>query len=96
MSPAPTRSAKSLTVTLAVPGCPSLVAVIVADPEAMPLTKPVPLTVARLGSLLVHVTRGPVTGLPLPSLRVAVNCRVDPMFTFAEAGSTVTVATVVA
>ena len=54
-----------VTVTVAVPLCPSLVAVIVADPTATPVTSPVPLTVATPVALLTHVTTRPVNALPL-------------------------------
>src|SRR5256885_11690278 len=45
------------TVIAAVPLLPSLVAVMVAEPTAMPLTRPAPLTVATAGLPLPQVTR---------------------------------------
>ena len=74
----------------AVPLCPSLVAVIVAEPAATPLTSPVPLTVATDVLLLAQVTARPDSGLPLASFGVAVSCTVCPADTEADAGLTVT------
>src|SRR5437667_688661 len=82
-----------VTVMADVPLCPSLVAVIVADPAATPDTSPLPLTVATDVLLLDHVTVRPVTGLPFASFGVAVSCTVWPTPTLAEAGLTVTAAT---
>src|SRR2546422_1750695 len=81
------------TVMLAVPLCPSLVAVIAAEPTAPPVTKPLPLTVATDVLLLVHVTVRPDSGLPLPSFGVAVSCTVAPTKTDPVAGLTLTDAT---
>src|SRR4029077_20672621 len=83
----------SVTVTLEVPLCPSLVAVIVAEPAATPVTTPLPFTVATAVLLLAHVTTRPVSGLPLASLGVSVSCTVCPTNTLAGAGVTVTEAT---
>ena len=85
--------AAPVTVMADVPLCPSLVAVIVADPAATPDTSPLPLTVATDVLLLDHVTVRPVTGLPFASFGVAVSCTVWPTPTLAEAGLTVTAAT---
>jgi len=82
-----------VTVTVALPLCPSLVAVIVAEPSARPVTRPVGYTTATVGSLLRQVTVRPVSGLPLASFTVAVSCTVCPAVRFAEAGLTVTEAT---
>ncbi|PYO63171.1 MAG: hypothetical protein DMD28_02980 [Gemmatimonadetes bacterium] len=68
-------------------------AVIVAAPAAIPVTRPVLLTVATAGALLAHVTVRPVSGLPLASFGVAVNSRVPPTATLGAAGLTVTVTT---
>src|SRR5690348_14207708 len=81
-----------VTVIAAVPLCPSLVAVIVAEPAAPPLTKP-PLTVATAALFVAHVITRPLSGLPLASLGVAANCTVCPTWTLAVAGLTVTDAT---
>src|SRR6266567_4789388 len=81
------------TVIAAVPLCPSLVAVIVADPAATPVTSPLPLTVAAAVLLLCHVTVRPASELPFASLGVAVSCTVLPVVTVADAGVTVTEAT---
>src|SRR5207247_1159253 len=81
------------TVIAALPLCPSLVAVIVADPAATPVTSPVPLTVATAVLPLAHVTTRPVSVAPLASLGVAVSCPVCPTGMLAVAGATVTDAT---
>src|ERR1051325_10144181 len=85
--------AAPVTVMADVPLCPSLVAVIVADPAAIPDTSPLPLTVATDVLLVDHVTVRPVSGLPFASFGVAVSCTVWPTPTLAEAGLTVTDAT---
>src|SRR3989440_383058 len=82
-----------VTVIVDVPLCPSLVAVIVADPAATPVTSPLPLTVAAAVLLLCHVTVRPASELPFASLGVAVSCSVLPAVTVADAGATVTEAT---
>ena len=82
-----------VTVTAAVPLCVSLVAVIVAEPAAFPLTTPLLLTVASAVLLLAHVTTRPVSVLPAESLVTAVNCRVTPTGRLAVVGLTVTDAT---
>src|SRR5207249_6480209 len=64
------------TVMLAVPLCPSLVAVIVAGPAAAPVTKPLPVTLATDVLLLAHVTVRPDNGVPFASFGVAVSCTV--------------------
>src|SRR5437899_2256885 len=78
------------TVTLAVPLCPSLVAVIVADPTATPVTSPAADTVAIAVFELVHATPRPVSTFPAASFGVALSCVVAPTKTFAVAGLTVT------
>ena len=78
---------------IAVPLCPSLVAVTVAVPGATPVTSPVVDTVATFGLLVAHVTRRPVTTLPPASFVIAVSCTVAPPFTVAVGGATVTEAT---
>src|SRR5438876_2753121 len=82
-----------VTVMADVPLCPSLVAVIVADPAATPVTSPLPLTVAPAVLPLLHVTTRPDSVLPLASFGVAVSCTVWPTPPLAEAGLTVTDAT---
>jgi hypothetical protein len=49
---------------LDVPVFPELVAVIVADPAATPVTTPLEFTVAAAALLVVHVTVCPVITLP--------------------------------
>ncbi len=58
------------------PLCPSLVAVIVAEPAPTAVTRPLPLTVATDVLLLDHAIARPVSGLPFASLAVAVSCTV--------------------
>src|SRR5438093_182348 len=82
-----------LTVIVAVPLCPSLVAVIVAAPAVTPVTSPLPLTVATAVLLLPQLTGRPDNGLPLASFEVAVSCTVWPTGTDAVLGLTVTDAT---
>src|SRR4029077_3874498 len=96
MSPAPTSTTEALggvTVMAEVPLRPSLVAVIVADPTATPVTSPLPLTVATAVLSLDHVTTRPDNGLPFASFGVAVSCTVKPCCTLAGDGVTVTEAT---
>src|SRR6266702_7106158 len=82
-----------VTVIAAVPLLPSLVAVIVAGPAALPVTSPLALTVASAVLLLAQVTVRPLSGFPFASFGVAVSCTVWPTCTDAEAGLTVTDAT---
>src|SRR3989442_4851618 len=82
-----------ITVTEAVPLCPSLVAVTVAAPAATPVTRPLPLTVATAGLPLAHVTTRPTSRLPFASFSVAVSCTVAPTETLGLAGATLTDAT---
>ena len=65
-----------VTVTLAVPLLPSLVAVIVAEPAAIPVTTPLDDTVAIPVLELDHVTARPVRTLLFASRAVAVSCNV--------------------
>jgi hypothetical protein len=64
------------TVRLAVPLFPSLVAVIVAEPAATPVTTPLDETVAMPVLELDHVTARPVSTLLFASRVVAVSCTV--------------------
>src|SRR5436309_7880299 len=82
-----------VTVMADVPLCPSLVAVMVAEPTVTPVTRPLELTVATEVLLLDQLTVRPDSGLPLASLGVAVSCTVEPTDTVAEAGATLTEAT---
>src|SRR2546429_1248119 len=82
-----------VTVTADVPLCPSLVAVIVAEPATTQLTRPLEFTVATDVLLLDQVIVRPVSGLPLTSFGSAVSCSVWPACTLAGAGVTVTDAT---
>ena len=62
-----------VTVMADVPLFPSLVAVIVAEPAATPVTNPLALTVATAALLVAQVTTRPVRAVPLESSGVAVN-----------------------
>src|SRR2546427_1907041 len=82
-----------VTAIAAVPLCPSLVAVMTAEPAARPVTSPLPLTDAGDGVELVQLTARPERVLPPASFRVAASCCVWPTWIVAEAGVTATVAT---
>src|SRR2546425_13223519 len=82
-----------VTVMAAVPLCPSLVAVIVAEPAATPVTNPLALTIATAGLLVAQVTARPLRAVPFESLGVAVNWVVAPIAKLAAVGLTVTKAT---
>ena len=78
-----------VTVMVAVPLFPSLVAVIVAEPLPAPVARPLPPTVtAEL--LLAHVTVRPVSTLPRESVVVACSCVVAPIRMVAAVGATLT------
>ena len=81
------------TVRADVPLFPSLVAVIVAEPGARPVTSPLPETVAITVSLDVQVTTRPVSGVPFASVGDAASCTVEPTCTLAGDGVTATAAT---
>jgi len=81
------------TLAFLFPFFPSLVAVIVADPRATPLTRPLGDTVAIELLLVSHVIVRPVSTFPLASLTTAVSCCVDPGDRFTESGLTMTVST---
>src|SRR5512146_338508 len=81
------------TLTEADPDLPSDVAVIVAVPAPVAVTRPLVSTVATAVSLVDHVTMRSVSTLPFASLVVAVNCCVPPTMSDAADGETVTVAT---
>src|SRR5205809_2896432 len=82
-----------LTVMLAVPLWPSLVAVMVTAPATTPVTSPLLFTVAIVLSLDDQLIARPAKGLPLASRGVAVSCTVRPIATVPELGVTVTAAT---
>ena len=82
-----------VTVIAAVLVFPSLVAVIVAEPGATPVTWPLELTAATLVLPLIHVTVRPVSVPPAESFGVAVSCSVCPTRTVAVAGDSGTEAT---
>ena len=70
----------AVTVTLAVPVIPPLVAVTVAEPAATAVSSPLPFTAAMAALLDVQVMVRPASTLPLASLSVATNCCVAPGF----------------
>jgi hypothetical protein len=82
-----------VTVTEAIPVFVSLVAVIVADPAATAVTRPVELTEAMLVFALDHVTTRPVSTLLLASRVAAESCAVPPTTRLDVAGDTDTDAT---
>src|SRR3989442_6976223 len=82
-----------VTVMAAVPLCPSLVAVIVAELAATPVTDPLALTVATAALLVAQVTARPLRAVPFESFGVAVNWVVAPTVSPAAVGLTVTEAT---
>src|SRR6266498_807146 len=89
-----TGTGAAVTVTAALPLCPSLVAVIVAEPATTPVTRPLLVfTVATELLLLVQLTARPERVLPPASFGVAVSCTVCPTGTLAVAGLTATEAT---
>src|SRR2546425_8189742 len=83
----------AVTVTAAVPLCPSLVAVMVAVPVATPVTSPPVDTVAIAGALDAQLTIRPLSGLPFASSGVAVSWPHCPTWIPAVAGLTLTDAT---
>ena len=83
----------AVTVIAEVPDLPELVAVMVADPAATPVTTPLALTVAAAVLLLAQVTACPVITFPFWSFTVACREVVLPATTEADAGETVTVVT---
>src|SRR5437016_6076812 len=82
-----------VTVIPAVLLLPSLVAVMLAEPGAMPVTRPLGLTVATVVSPLLHVTVRPAKVPPAESFGVAVSCTVCATRIEAVAGATATEAT---
>ena len=64
------------TVTLVVADTPPTVTVIVADPEATAVTRPLVETVAIPVFELLHVATSVVITSPYPSFAVAVSCDV--------------------
>jgi hypothetical protein len=82
-----------VTVNVALPDLPSLVAVIVVVPTSNAVATPDDDTVATAVLLDVHVTVRLVTVVPFASFTVAVNVAVEPLATLAVGGATVTVPT---
>src|SRR6266540_3589234 len=82
------------TAMLALSLLASLVAVITTVSDSTrPVTKPVGVTVARAGELLVHVTGRSTSSWPAASLTLAVSCSVWPITTPAVGGVISTEAT---
>jgi len=90
MSPAAGSGAGGVTLSVAVPLCPSLVAMMVVVPALTARTAPVPLTVATAALPDAHVTTRPVSTFPLASLFVAVACVVPPTVNVGAASATAT------
>src|SRR5882762_8404601 len=82
-----------MTAMVALPVLPSLMAVTVADPAALPVTRPLALTAATAGALLAQVTMRPLRGAPLESWGAAASCKVAPSRRLATVGVTTTAAT---
>jgi hypothetical protein len=82
-----------VTVTTEVPLFPALVAVIVAEPAAMPETTPVELTAAKPVLLVDQDTLWPLITFPFPSFTVAARVVVVPTIREVVDGSMTTVAT---
>ena len=68
----------AFTVIAELPETPPLVAVMAVVPTEIPVSRPVPLTVATAELLDVHQTVRPVRTFPLASLSVAANCCFAP------------------
>src|SRR5438093_13175644 len=83
----------AVTVIVACPDTPSLVAVTTTCPAATPVTTPDAETLATAEFELAHVTTRPVSTLPLASRVTAVSCTTCPVWMFADDGVTVTEAT---
>src|SRR6266699_43506 len=83
----------AVIVIAAVPVFPSLVARIVVDPVATPVTRPLEFTVATAVESDDQVIVRPTSMLPAESRVVAVRCRVSPTGMLPEVGLTVTDAT---
>jgi hypothetical protein len=79
-----------VTVTVAVPVFPSLVAVIVAEPGDTPVTSPVAETVAIPGEPDVNEIGRPVSTLPWSSVTTAESCNVWPVITLPWPGEMIT------
>jgi hypothetical protein len=88
-----TTGVTAVTVIAEVPDLPELVAVIVAEPAAMPATMPLEFTVAVAALLVDQVMVCPVIVLPFWSFTVACKVVVVPATIEAEGGATVTVVT---
>src|SRR5438128_3485342 len=82
-----------VTVMAAVPLWLSLVAVIVPDPAATPVTRPLAETVATALLLVVQLTVRPVSRFPTESLVTPARCILAPASRLSDAGLTVTDAT---
>ena len=85
----------AVTATVAVPVFvtppDTIEAVIVAEPAATPVTSPLPLTVATLALLELHVAAGrPAIALPFWSSAEALSCAVAPTLILGVAGVTAT------
>lgn len=82
--------AGAVTVIVALPVFPSLVAVIVAMPGATAVTVPEALTVATPFAVEAHTIWRPVRVCPCASYVTAVSVTVDPVTTVLDGGATVT------
>ena len=83
----------TVIVMVAPPVWPSLVARIVAEPAAMPVTRPVLETVATLVLLELHAIARPVSTAPVASRVIAVACAFADIRMLEAVSETLTVAT---
>ncbi len=81
------------TVTAAFPDLPSLVAVTIADPATIPVTRPSAFTLATAGLPELQSMCRPARTFPSVERSVAPSCRVSPSMTVAASGVTETDAT---
>ena len=82
-----------LTVIETEPLFPPTVAAIMADPAAIPVTRPLEFTLAMFGAELDHVMVWPLMTSPLVSRTCAASWSLSSTIRTAEAGSTNTIAT---
>ena len=87
-----TGTVTALTVNAAVPLCPSLVALIVADPAARPVASPPSFTLATDVLELAQAITRPPSAVPVESSGTATNWTLPPTGALADAGSTTTAA----
>src|SRR5688572_14050243 len=85
---------RGLTVTVAVPDFPSIVALMIATPIAIPVTTPPSEMLATDGADDCHATDRLVSGLPTSPLAIVVSWIVSPATSEKTPGTTATDSTV--